>query len=287
MEVGYGRALAALDPEVVPGAGGVNIAGFNLLDPYNSGNVLEAGRLLSLAGAPPGTRIPLDPLDRMSRCGPCTVTVNPDLPSGTGKTMGDLLGLPAIEKTFSSLGDHVPEMDISPVLAEASRAEERIQRAADKYLRRYDPPGAVLFGGFAYASFAAAALHRYLDADILLIGSRNGVRPAPFPVREMAQMGGIHEFLSGEKPDLIVGSSFERSACPGAAFVGLTPPLRGRVLLRSRALAGIEGTLSFMEEALNACMDRKRRSTGKDDRDRAMHQAHPGTDSSPTHNCGG
>jgi nitrogenase molybdenum-iron protein alpha/beta subunit len=262
MEVGYGRALAALDPEIAPGAGGVNIAGFNLLDPYNSGNVLEAGRLLLLAGAPAGTRIPQDPLERISRCGPCTVTVNPDLPSGTGMAMGDLLGLPAIEKTFSSLGDHVREMDIGPVLAEASRAEERIQRAADKYLRRFDPPSAALFGGFAYASFAAGALHRYLDADILLIGSRNGVRPAPFPVREMAQMGRIHEFLSGEKPDIIVGSTFERSACPGAAFIGLTPPLRGRVLLRSRALAGIEGTLSFMEEVLNACMDRNRRVNG-------------------------
>jgi hypothetical protein len=30
----------------------------------------------------------------------------------------------------------------------------------------------------------------------------------------------------------------------------------------SRALAGIEGTLSFMEEVLNACLDRNRRYSG-------------------------
>jgi nitrogenase molybdenum-iron protein alpha/beta subunit len=259
MEEGYGRALAALDPEVDPGGEGVNTDGFNLLDPFNSGNLLEAGRLLSLAGVPAGTRIPQDPLDRIGRCGPSTVTVNPDLPSGTGEVLGDLLGLPALVKAFSRMGDRMPEIDIAPVLAEASRAEERIRRAADKYLRRFDPPGAALFGGFAYASFAAEALHGYLDADILVIGSRNGIRPSPFPAREMARMGGIREFLSGEEPDLVVGSSFERSACPGAAFVGLTPPLRGQVHLRSRGLAGIEGTLSFVEEVLNACMDRNRR----------------------------
>ena len=43
------------------------------------------------------------------------------------------------------------------------------------------------------------------------------------------------------------------------SLLGLTPPLRGRVLLRSRSLAGIEGTLSLMEEVLNACMDRRRK----------------------------
>ncbi|MDD1664941.1 MAG: nitrogenase component 1, partial [Methanomicrobiales archaeon] len=262
MEVGYGKALAALDPGIDPEERGVNIAGLNLLDPFNSGNLLEAGRLLSLAGAPAGTRIPQDPLGRIGRCGPCTVSVNPDLPPGAGEVAGDLLGLPAIGKTFSRLGDRIPGVDISPVLAEASRAEERIQRAADKYLKRFDPPRAAVFGGFAYAHFAAETLKRYLDADILLVGSRNGIRPSPYPVQEMVQIGGIAGSLSGEKPDLVIGSSFERSARPEAAFAGLTPPLRGRVLLRSRCLAGIDGTLSFMEEVLNACMDRRRKITG-------------------------
>lgn len=262
MEVGYGRALAALDPGIDPEEKGVNIAGLNLLDPFNTGNLLEAGRLLSLAGAAAGSRIPQDPLDQISRCGTLTVSVNPDLPIWTGEIAGDLLGLAAVEKTFSRLGDLVHGIDVSPVLAEASRAEERIQRAADKYLKRFDPPRAAVFGGFSYANFAADTLKRYLDADIIVIGSRNGVGPSPFPVREMVQIGEIAGSLSGEKPDLIIGSSFERSAWPEAAFVGLTPPLRGRVLLRSRCLAGIEGTLSLMEEVLNACMDRNRSIPG-------------------------
>ena len=262
MEVGYGRALATLDPRIDPEEKGVNIAGLNLLDPFNSGNLLEAARLLALAGAKAGTRIPQDPLDRISRCGPFTVSVNPDLPCGTGEIAGDLLGLAAVEKTFSRLGDRMPWVDASPVLDEVSRAEERIERAADKYLKRFDPPRAAVFGGFAYATFAADTLKRYLDADILVVGSRNGSRPSPYPVQEMVQIGGIAGSLSNEKPDLVIGSSFERSAWPGAAFVGLTPPLRDRVLLRSRCLAGIEGTLSFMEEVLNACMDRRRKITG-------------------------
>ena len=262
LEEGYTRGLAALEPEVEPDTEGANIGGLNLLDPFSPGNLLEAGRLLSLAGILVGTRIPQDPLDRIGRCAPFTVTVNPDLPSGAGEPCGDLLGLAAVGKTFSRLADLVPGADIGPVLAEAARAEERIRRAADKYLRRFDPPRAAVFGGCSYGCFAADALHRYLDADILVVGSRNCLRPSPFPVREMAGIGGITSLLSGEKPDLVVGSSFERSACPGAAFVGLTPPLRGRVLLRSRALAGIEGTLSFMEEVLNACLDRNRRYSG-------------------------
>jgi nitrogenase molybdenum-iron protein alpha/beta subunit len=258
MEEGYRRALDALGPESAPGEEGVNIAGLNLLDPFSTGNLLEAERLLSLAGIPIGTRIARDPFDRLSRCGPVTVSVNPDLPSGAGENIGDLLGLAAVEETFSRLGDRFPDADIARVLAGISLAEERIQRAADKYLRRFDPPRVAVFGGLAYAGFAAGALRQYLDADILGIGSRNATGPSRFPTRQMAELGSITEFLAGERPDLIVGSSFESSACPGAAFAGLTPPLRGRVLLRSRPVAGIEGTLSFMEEILNACMDRNR-----------------------------
>jgi nitrogenase molybdenum-iron protein alpha/beta subunit len=260
MEEGYRRALDALGPETSPEEEGVNIAGLNLLDPFSQGNLLEAARLLSLAGVPAGTRVPMDPLDRMGRCGPRTVSVNPDLPPGAGEDAGDLLGLASVEETFSRLADRCPGADIAPVLAGVSRAEERIRRAADKYLRRFDPPVAAIFGGSAYAGFAAEALHRYLDAEILVIGSRNAPRPSPFPAREMADLGTITDFLAAQEPDLVVGSSFERSACPGAAFAPLTPPLRGRFLLRSRAIAGIEGTLSFMEDALNACMDRSRRS---------------------------
>ncbi len=263
MEEGYGRALAALDPEPGQGEEGVNIAGLNLLDPFSAGNLLETERLLSLAGIPLATRIPGDPLDRMGACGPFTVSVNPDLPCGTGEFLGGVIGIPSVERTFSLLGDRFPLSDVGPVLAEAALAGERIRRAADKYLRRFDPPRAAVFGGSAYARFAADLLREYLAAEVCITGSRNGSGTGSSPLMEMRSLGEIAGALGREKPDLILGSSFERSAYPGAAFVGITPPLRGRVLLRSRALAGIEGTLSLMEEILNACMDRNRRIPGQ------------------------
>ena len=45
--------------------------------------------------------------------------------------------------------------------------------ACDKFLRRYDPPGVAVFPGAAYALFAADTLQRYLDAEILAVGTRN------------------------------------------------------------------------------------------------------------------
>jgi hypothetical protein len=55
---------------------------------------------------------------------------------------------------------------------------------------------------------------------------------------------------------LIIGSSFERTIRPSAAFVPFTYPLRGMVRLRARPLVGIQGELGLIEEVLNACMDR-------------------------------
>jgi nitrogenase molybdenum-iron protein alpha/beta subunit len=68
----------------------------------------------------------------------------------------------------------------------------------------------------------------------------------------------VRELVSECRPDLVIGSSFERPVKPDAAFVGLTPPLRGKVRLTSPPIAGTEGTLYFMEGVLNACMDRNR-----------------------------
>jgi hypothetical protein len=42
------------------------------------------------------------------------------------------------------------------------------------------------------------------------------------------------------------------------AFLGITPPLRGVIRLAPTPLAGINGTLFFVEQVLNACMDRSR-----------------------------
>jgi hypothetical protein len=100
-------------------------------------------------------------------------------------------------------------------------------------------------------------LEKYLDADIRYIGSRNGPVESRFrsgTVTGLAEAAGlIREYV----PDLVIGSSFEQSILNGQAFSGITPPLRGSVRLAPIPLAGINGTLSFMENALNACMDKK------------------------------
>jgi hypothetical protein len=65
--------------------------------------------------------------------------------------------------------------------------------------------------------------------------------------------------IRSSDPDIVLGSSFERSVSGGRGFVGLITPLRGEVRLAPRPLAGIHGTLSFMEDVLNTCMDTKNR----------------------------
>jgi nitrogenase molybdenum-iron protein alpha/beta subunit len=67
----------------------------------------------------------------------------------------------------------------------------------------------------------------------------------------------VRECIERHAPDLVIGSSFERSVCTGRAFVGLIPPLRGKVRLAHQPLAGVGGALHFTEEVLNACMEHK------------------------------
>jgi nitrogenase molybdenum-iron protein alpha/beta subunit len=141
---------------------------------------------------------------------------------------------------------------------EIEREEERIVRACDKYLRRFDPPQAVIFSGFSYAAFAAKTLEHYLDADILYIGARNEPGTSPFPSGHVTGFSQVTSLIRQFNPDLILGSSFERSVGNGRGFIGLTPPLRGMVKLAPHSVAGITGTLSFVENVLNVCMDRKK-----------------------------
>ena len=131
--------------------------------------------------------------------------------------------------------------------------------ACDKFLRRYDPPGVAVFAGAAYALFAADTLQRYLDAEILAIGTRNDP-PAQTGVHcKVEKLAGLEEVgrtIAEVAPDLVIGSSFERTLCADRAFVGIIPPLRGQVRLAHPPLAGTGGTLHFVEDVLNACMDK-------------------------------
>ncbi|MDH7593260.1 MAG: nitrogenase component 1 [Methanomicrobiales archaeon] len=257
METGYRIALEALKPRVDPGMEGVNIDGLNLMDPFFDGNLLEAKRLLISAVIPIATTFCAGSVEDVWRAGPLTLNLNPDLASGAGEETGSLLGLHETSGAFRRLERRFPDADVSSVLAEVERAEEKVAYACDKYLKRHDPPTAAIYGNFAYAVAVAQWLSEYLDATIAFIGSRNDPRESRFGVKRCPDLSMVKESLEGEKPDLILGSSYERSLAGEAAFVPITLPVRGQIRLRSRALIGPEGTLSLFEELLNALMNRK------------------------------
>ena len=257
VETGYARALAMLGPEVDPDAGGVNIDGVCLFDPFSGGNVQEILRLFSMASVPVGTVFCHDRLEKVHHAAAYTVGTNGDFASGVGECLGGMLGFDAIRASFTRIGNVIGGADSDPVLAELVLQEERVVRACDKYLHRYDPPSAAIFAGCSYAMFAARTLGTYLDADICVIGSRTKGCDTSLPVIETGSLSQVKDLIESHQPDLVIGSSFERSVGGDAAFVGIIPPLRGSVRLFPAPLAGINGTLSFIENVLNACMDRK------------------------------
>ena len=258
VEAGYKKALSVLAPSVDPGKEGINIDGACLFDPFSWGNVREIMRLLGCASVPVGTVFCSDRLESVGHAAAYTVGTNMDFSSGVGSWLGGTLGFEEISTTFKRIASVYPEADISPVEREIEREDERIVRACDKFLRRFDPPQAVIFGGFSYNTFAARTLKHYLDADILYVGFRNEPGTSPYPGGYVQGFSQVTSLIRQCNPDLVIGSSFERSVDSRWAFVGLTPPLRGMVKLAPHAVAGITGTLSFVEDVLNACMDRKK-----------------------------
>jgi nitrogenase molybdenum-iron protein alpha/beta subunit len=258
VEAGYKKALSVLAPSVDPGAEGINIDGACLFDPFSCGNVREIERLLGCASVPVGTVFCSDRLERVGHAAGYTMGTNTDFSSGVGTWLGGTLGFEEIRATFKKIAMVYPEADISPVNEEIEREDERIVRACDKYLRRFNPPQAIIFGGFSYATFAARTLKHYLDADILYVGSRNEPGTSSYPGEHVQGFSRVTSLIRQFNPDLVIGSSFERSVESRAAFVGLTPPLRGMVKLAPHSVAGITGTLSFVENVLNACIDREK-----------------------------
>ncbi|NLM29380.1 MAG: oxidoreductase [Methanomicrobiales archaeon] len=248
LEAGYHKALAEIAPVVDPDNPGVNIDGLCCTDPFCRGNALEARRLLSLAGVPVATTFCLDTYAATRRAAPLTVGTNPDLASGVGRWCGSLLGLDAVSETIDALDG----IDARPVREEIAWADARIRKACSKYLRRFDPPRVAIFSGRSYADLAAGMLKKYLDAEIACIAARDDPGVTDFAV--------IGAMIRDAEPDLILGSSYEQTLAGDAAFVGLTPPIRDRVLLHSRAVVGVEGALWLIEEILNACMNQNRRN---------------------------
>ena len=182
---------------------------------------------------------------------PLTIGTNDDFASGVGKYLGGTLGIPALRATCERLATVCEGADMDPVLAELDTQEERVIHACDKFLRRYDPPGVAVFPGAAYALFAADTLQRYLDAEILC--RRYAQRPPGTNGRALHGRESWRDWkrsagtIAEVAPDLVIGSSFERSLCADRAFVGIIPPLRGQVRLAHPPLAGTGGTLHFVE----------------------------------------
>jgi nitrogenase molybdenum-iron protein alpha/beta subunit len=259
VETGYAKAFSLLQPQVDPQAEGVNIDGACLLDPFFRGNVQEISRLLHVAGVPVRAVLCDDTLEAILRPARYTLGTNPDFCSNIGENLGSTLGFGQIRATFTHIADLFPEADTVPVFFEIEQQEDRLIRACDKYLRRFDPPSVAIFAGASYAEFAADLLEQYLDSDICCIGLRNHCtisRPAEYA----GSLSQVQVLIEDADPDLVIGSSFERSVSKNLGFVGLIPPLRGTVRLAPRPLAGINGTLAFMENVLNACMDQKTRN---------------------------
>jgi len=259
-EAGHARAMEALNPAVDPAKSTVNIDGITLMDPFHRGNLQELERLLALIGAEAGTVFCRDRYDAVSDAGPLTVSANPDFAGAPGKTCGGTLGLPATLATFTRLCDGRAEgcgsWDLSPLEDEIREAEERAVYACDRFLRRFDPPCALVFGIPGYAVFVAETLADYLDAEIPFVGTRFGAVSSRFPSENVTGFDEAAKVIGEHSPDLVLGSSFERTLAPDAAFIGITPPVRREVRLRADPLAGIEGTLWLLESVLNACIDR-------------------------------
>ena len=257
-EAGYAKALSLLAPKTDEATEGVNIDGVCLLDPFSKGNLQEIRRLLGLASVPVATIFCNDALKKVRTAATCTIGTNGDYASGIGEYLGGTLGSGELRTTFKRLGTAFEESDISPVLRELSQQEEETVRICDKFLRRFDPPSVVIFAGASYAEFAAQTLEHYLDADICILGKRNTGGSTRFPSCLVTGQKEAKKLIELHKPDLVLGSSFERSVSGNRAFYGITPPMRGVVRLAPVPLAGINGTLFFMEQVLNACMDRSR-----------------------------
>ena len=257
VEVGYKNALSILAPRIDPGVCGVNIDGVCLFDPFSAGNVQEITRLLSMARIPVGTVFSHDRLKKVQHASQYTIGTNEDFSSGIGEYCGGTLGFKAVGAVFEKLGDLFEDADVERVFFEIEQQEERLVKACDKYLLRFDPPSVVIFAGFSYALHVATTLEHYMDADIRCIGSRNAPGQSKYPVEQVAGIDKVKSLIGQHNPDLVMGSSFERSVCGDRAFTGITPPLRGIVRLAPTPFAGINGTLSLVEQVLNTCMDKK------------------------------
>lgn len=256
---GYARALEAAGPDIDFERVGINIHGICSIDPFAAGNLQEAGRLFNLTGIKTGAVFCHDRFESVKSPAEHGISVNPDYNAGSDTPPWSVLGLDRVISTFSKVHDHFPETQIENVISGAEEAEERIIKACDKFLRTNDPPQVAIFSTRSYTEFAVDSLKKYLDADMVFAGTRNSDAFAipGIPSGKAVDARRIREIISREEPGLILGSSFENAMSPDTPFVGMTFPQRSRIMLHNKPIAGIEGSLAFIEDILNSLRDKK------------------------------
>ena len=254
-EEGYHAACRTLPARTDPEIAGVNLDGLQLLDPFCAGNALEAQRILAAAGVGVAARFCDETLGGMRHSSGYSVHTNPDLSSGFGRSMGTLLGIAETGETLKRLEKTLDGVDLEAFEYDMETVGSAIETSCEKFLMRHDPPVVAIFSGFSYADFAARMLKHYLDASVTILGLRNAPGNSRFRTAEACSLSAVQDLIAADPPDLLLGSSFERMACPDAAFVPFTYPLRGMVRLKARPLVGIQGIAGLMEDVLNACLD--------------------------------
>ncbi|WOF15378.1 oxalate:formate antiporter [Methanoplanus sp. FWC-SCC4] len=254
---GRDYALSKLDIKTDHGREGINIDGICSLDPFHRGNLIEAKRLLDLCKIPVAATFCRDTLESVRNPSPYSVSVNPDYSHQKYHNSDDLnlsiLGIDNVTDSFSKISELFPDKDAGKIFEEAEEADEVITKAGSKYLRKSDPPDVMIFGTESYVEFAAEHLKNTFDANIIFAGVRNGEpENTDFPSKKITDMQETKERILNERPDLIIGSSFEYAVSPDIPFVEMTFPIRHKVMLHNRPFAGIEGALSFTESVINS-----------------------------------
>ncbi|MBN2735049.1 MAG: oxalate:formate antiporter [Methanomicrobiaceae archaeon] len=250
---GWKSAIQALKPSCDGTKESVNIEGICSLDPFYRGNLNEAKRLLDLAKIPVGTTFFHDTYDSVKKPSGYFISANPDYNTGLADDEKSILGIMETEAVFEKLSDIFPDAETDLVFEQTEEADEILTKAGEKFLRKYDPPRIAVFSTGSYTEFACEILKRYLDADIVCAGARNREVSIKDGIKSgiMDHIRPVASAIEDSQPDIIIGSSFEHAKFPHIPFLGLTFPIRHIKMLYHRPLAGIEGSLYFMDSVLN------------------------------------
>ncbi|MBI2939362.1 MAG: nitrogenase component 1 [Chloroflexi bacterium] len=295
---GYARALRALVKEVMrpdsprrPGT--VNLLGLSILQPRWEDDIAELRRMLAGLGVEVNSVLTagatLDEVER-APAAELNVVVQPEYGAGVAREMRRTFGqaavgldgyapygLPATEAWLRRVGEALglPSARVDAALATETAAVRRRIASPLAVLDRTNPlkgRSVAVFGEAGPAVALASFLVEYLGLHLALLGLKSGglvaeaqlrrleedLGPVPRVLREPS-LTAVREALAEIRPDLILGSSFERSAARDAGlspdhFVDFGYPLWHRIVVAERPFVGYRGTLTLVEDILNAAV---------------------------------